>query len=118
MGEPGFLIGTTVAGLLALLVTLWVLGRRSRPTTLGVGEGIRLVESYFAEGRIMEAMVVCKRLARAAPQNLRIRLLLVDVLHAQRHDQEALAELQRLSAERPGSVEVAARLENLKPPQR
>jgi hypothetical protein len=102
-------LGATLIGLLALVMAMRLVSASS-PTTWSVDEGIRLVESYLADGRLMEAMVVSKKLAREAPQSVRIRLLLVDVLCARERHGDALAELRALALERPNNSEIEAKI--------
>jgi Flp pilus assembly protein TadD len=104
----GFL-GATLIGLIALVMAMRAVAGPS-PTVLGVDHGIKLVEDYLAAGRLMEAMVVSKKLARVAPRSLRVRLVVVDVMCARERHEDALEELRQLALERPNNSEVEAKI--------
>jgi tetratricopeptide (TPR) repeat protein len=57
---------------------------------------IPLCEAYLAQGRTMEAMVVCKKGLKAAPDRLEGQLLLVRILMAQKKLTRARAEIDRV----------------------
>lgn len=60
-----------------------------------------LAEAYLAMGRFMEAMVVCKKGARALPKSAAPRLLLARIQLAQDRQERALKELEEALAREP-----------------
>src|SRR5512132_1272307 len=60
-----------------------------------------LTEAYLAAGRFMEAMVVCKKGAKAHPDDPSARVLLARVFAEQGKDKKALEELQAVTAAYP-----------------
>ncbi|HEY6105368.1 MAG TPA: tetratricopeptide repeat protein, partial [Anaeromyxobacteraceae bacterium] len=63
-----------------------------------------LAEAYLALGRFMEAMVVCKKGAKAHPANPAARVLLARVYAEQGKDRKALEEVQGALQEHPGDA--------------
>src|SRR5512132_1872647 len=61
-----------------------------------------LTEAYLAAGRFMEAMVVCKKGAKAHPDDPSARVLLARVFSEQGKDRKALEELHAILAACPG----------------
>jgi tetratricopeptide (TPR) repeat protein len=64
---------------------------------------IPLCEAYMGQKRFMEAMVVCKKGIKQAPQDARGRVLLARVYSAQGKAPKAQAELDQLLVEMPGN---------------
>lgn len=64
---------------------------------------IPLCEAYLAQKRFMEAMVVCKKGIKQAPQDPRGRVLLSRIYAVQGKAPKALAELEQLLQELPGT---------------
>ncbi|MBN1960406.1 MAG: tetratricopeptide repeat protein [Deltaproteobacteria bacterium] len=62
-----------------------------------------LCEAYLAQKRFMEAMVVCKKGIKQAPQDARGRVMLSRIYNSQGKIPKALAELELLLKEIPGS---------------
>src|SRR5512141_341914 len=63
-----------------------------------------LTEAYLAAGRFMEAMVVCKKGAKAHPDDPSARVLLARVYAEQGKDRKALEELSAVLAAFPTFV--------------
>jgi len=80
-------------------------------------DGVRLVQRYLRDGRLMEAMVVSRRLVRDQPDALRVRLVHVEVTRARHGDEAALRELDVLRAKWPDAREVVEMMDNINDPR-
>lgn len=65
------------------------------------GAFVPLTQAYLAQGRFMEAMVVCKKGIKTQPDNVEGRLLLARVYGEQGKVPKALEELRALLAQHP-----------------
>lgn len=100
----------------AAAAVLFVLRTADRDAPFDTERGIDVVQQYLADGRLMEAMVVSKKLARECPRNLRGRLLRVEVIRVQKGDDRAVCELETLQQQWPQSTEIAELLRRLRRP--
>jgi tetratricopeptide (TPR) repeat protein len=65
---------------------------------------VPLCEAYIAQGRFMEAMVVCKKSIKAHPQAAEPRILLARVYAEQKKYKRGIQELDELLQQQPGSA--------------
>jgi hypothetical protein len=87
--------------------------RGSVESIVDLHANLQQVDALVRADRTREALDLARRLAREAPNNLRARIAVVDVLHKRGAVAEARRELEALERDRPGHVEVRARLDTL-----
>src|SRR5688572_29486202 len=93
----------------ALVVAAGIMALRRPPPRerLALHDAVRVVQQYLREGRLMEAMVISKKLVRDSPDVLRFRIVHVEVTRAIKGDDAALRELEELHALWPDELKIA-----------
>jgi hypothetical protein len=109
------LVGNLIPALLGSIAALALFSffSESVVTSGDVRKNLDAIDSLVREDRVREALDLARALVAEAPNNLRARLALIDVLHKRGLKDEARRSLEALDRERPGHIEVRARLDTL-----